>query len=184
MAGSLGPGITDRERAYGSKRMCSDACRTLSLVFLALAGALPKAKLILCSRNSSSVTTVWRDSSSAFTSSGLVVISPKNCFRSAMLTPLSFSECLESRAQIIALAPACQQFTGVSLCKLRVHHCQFGNGATWPPMNVPSSHPASPAREESIPARLRAIRPLRWGCRADSESESYPARRTRRGSRR
>jgi hypothetical protein len=77
-----------RFTAYGSKRICSEACRTLSLVFVALAGALPNAKLILCSRNSSSVTG-W-DSSSIFFKSGSALTSPKNCFLSAMAFPLLF----------------------------------------------------------------------------------------------
>jgi hypothetical protein len=40
--------------------MFSEARRTLSLVISFESGALPKAKLILCSRNSSSVTGVLR----------------------------------------------------------------------------------------------------------------------------
>jgi hypothetical protein len=47
-------------------RMCSEAWQTLSFVMsVAFAGALPNAKLILCSRNSASETIVPRDASSA-----------------------------------------------------------------------------------------------------------------------
>ena len=90
-------GCGPRQSVQGSNRMCTDACRTLSFVmFVALAGALPKAKLILCSRKSSSVIRVWRDVSSACNSSGSALISPKNCFRSAIDLPsLSFAVCSE-----------------------------------------------------------------------------------------
>ena len=78
---------------YSKSRRFLDVRRTLSLVMLlAPAGALPKAKLILCSCNSASVTCVRRDVSRTFFSSGSALMSPRNCFLSAIcVLPFAFS---------------------------------------------------------------------------------------------
>jgi len=71
---------------YGSNLMCSEACLTLSLVirFSELCGAFPNAKLIRCSRSSSSVAGTFRDASNIFANSGSGFIVLRNCCRSAM----------------------------------------------------------------------------------------------------
>jgi len=74
---------------YVLRRMLLDARRTLSFVMdCASAGALPYAKLILCSCNSSSVTGLSRVASSNFNNSGSATATPRNCFRSAILLHL------------------------------------------------------------------------------------------------
>jgi len=92
MVRTVARNVAGHNCSYGNNRMCSEAFRTLSFVILvALAGAFPKAKLILCSRNSSSVTGVRRDASKAFCNSGSALISPRNCFLSAIdHDPFSF----------------------------------------------------------------------------------------------
>ena len=73
-------------RFYARSFMNFDALRTLSFVmFFAFAGAFPNAKLILCSRSSSSVTGVRRDVSSSFCNSGSVLMCPRKGFLSAMI---------------------------------------------------------------------------------------------------
>ena len=72
---------------YGSSLIFSEAILTLSLVMRPseLNGAFPNAKLILCLRNSSSVTSFALEVSSIFVSSGSVSTSRRNCLRSAIL---------------------------------------------------------------------------------------------------
>jgi hypothetical protein len=69
---------------YFNKRTCSEEYRTLSFVVASDAKALPKAKLIRCSRRSSSVTITFLVSSSTRSSSESAFATSKNCFRSAI----------------------------------------------------------------------------------------------------
>jgi hypothetical protein len=70
--------------------MCSEAILTLSLVIRLSdpCGAFPTAKLILCSRSSSSVAQTFFDASRIFFNSGSAGMVLKNCCRSAMRSPL------------------------------------------------------------------------------------------------
>lgn len=64
-----------------------EASRTLSFVISSESGALPKAKLTLCSCNSSSVKALLREASNRRINSGSGAVTFWNCFRSDMGLP-------------------------------------------------------------------------------------------------
>ena|ERR1017187_1990455 len=100
-----------------------DAARTLSFVMRSeLLGALPKAKLTLCSRSSSSVTTLLRDASKRRTNSGSGAVTFSNCLRSAIEygSPSLASRCwLRHRAGLASMFST-NNGTRCTLCLLGI----------------------------------------------------------------